>query len=61
MSVFSPPISYSPSARTMRAVACVRSTSQTMSLPTIGSYIGVTSLPARTPLSTRTPGPAGSL
>ena len=60
MSVFRPPISYSPSARSMRRVACSRSTSQTMSLATIGSYIGVISLPARTPLSTRTPGPAGS-
>ena len=44
----------------MRAVAISRSTSQTISLATIGSYIGVTSEPASTPESTRTPGPAGS-
>ena len=44
----------------MRAVACSRSASQTMSLATIGSYIGDTTLPARTPESTRTPGPDGS-
>ena len=44
----------------MRRVACSRSTSQTISLATIGSYIGVTSEPASTPESTRTPGPAGS-
>ena len=49
-----------PSARSMRAVACSRSASQTMSLATIGSYIGETTLPARTPESTRTPGPDGS-
>ena len=44
----------------MRAVAASRSESQTISLATIGSYIGVTSDPASTPASTRTPGPAGS-
>ncbi len=44
----------------MRRVACSRSASQTMSLATIGSYIGEISLPARTPESTRTPGPLGS-
>ena len=60
ISVVSPPISYSPSARSMRRVAFSRSTSQTISLATIGSYIGVTSEPASTPESTRTPGPAGS-
>ena len=61
MRVFSPSIWYSPSARSMRRVACSRSTSQTMSLATIGSYIGVTSPPASNPESTRTPGPVGSL
>ena len=45
----------------MRAVAFSRSTSQTISLATIGSYIGVTSPPGPTPESTRTPGPVGSL
>ena len=44
----------------MRRVACARSPSHTISLATIGSYIGVISLPASTPESTRTPGPAGS-
>ena len=44
----------------MRAVACSRSASHTMSLATIGSYIGVISDPGPTPESTRTPGPVGS-
>ena len=44
----------------MRLVACSRSTSQTISLATIGSYIGEISPPAPTPESTRTPGPLGS-
>ena len=60
ISVFRPSISYSPSARSMRAVACSRSASQTISLATIGSYIGETSPPRATPESTRTPGPVGS-
>ena len=50
-----------PSARSIRAVACSRSTSQTISLATIGSYMGEISEPASTPESTRTPGPAGSV
>ena len=58
--VFRPSISYSASARSMRFVACSRSASQTISFATIGSYIGVISLPGPTPESTRTPGPAGS-
>ena len=58
-SVFSSSISYSPSARSIRAVACSRSTSQTISLATIGSYIGEISEPGPTPESTRTPGPGG--
>jgi hypothetical protein len=61
MSVLRPSISYSPSARSIRRVACSRSASQTMTLATIGSYIGETSPPAPTPESTRTPGPVGSL
>ena len=56
----SPPISYSASARIMRLVADSRSASQTISLATIGSYIGVISDPASTPESMRTPGPDGS-
>ncbi len=44
----------------MRLVACSRSASHTISLATIGSYIGETSPPSRTPESTRTPGPLGS-
>ena len=59
-SVFRPSISYSRSARSIRGVACSRSTSQTISLATIGSYIGEISDPGPTPESTRTPGPAGS-
>ena len=58
--VVRPPISYSSSARSMRAVAASRSVSHTISLATIGSYIGEISAPASTPESTRTPGPAGS-
>ena len=58
ISVLSPSISYSPSARSMRLVAFSRSVSQTISLATIGSYIGVTSPTGPTPESTRTPGPA---
>ena len=58
--VFSSSISYSPSALSMRLVACSRSASQTISLATIGSYIGETSPPSPTPESTRTPGPVGS-
>ena len=44
----------------MRRVAASRSTSHTISLATIGSYMGLTSEPSRTPESIRTPGPAGS-
>ena len=54
-------IRYSPSARSIRLVAAGRSTSQTISFATIGSYSGVTSPPASRPESTRTPGPAGSM
>ena len=53
-------MSYSSSARSMRAVAVSRSVSHTISFATIGSYIGEISDPGRTPESTRTPGPAGS-
>jgi hypothetical protein len=60
-SVRRPSISYSPSARSIRRVACSRSASQTMTLATIGSYMGETSPPGPTPESTRTPGPVGSL
>ena len=60
ISVVRPPISYSPSARSMRAVAASRSASHTISFATIGSYIGEISEPGRTPESTRTPGPPGS-
>ena len=58
--VFTPSISYSSSARSIRRVARSRSASQTISLATIGSYSGVISVPATTPESTRTPGPEGS-
>ncbi len=46
------------SARSMRCVACSRSASQTISLATIGSYIGEIFAAGPTPESTRTPGPA---
>ena len=60
ISVVTPSISNSSSARSIRAVARSRSASQTISLATIGSYSGVISEPLSTPESTRTPGPAGS-
>ena len=60
MRVRRPSISYSCKARSMRRVAASRSTSQTISLATSGSYMGLTSEPSRTPESIRTPGPAGS-
>ena len=60
ISVLSLSISYSPRALSMRLVACSRSASQTISLATIGSYIGETSPFSPTPESTRTPGPEGS-
>ena len=43
--VVRPPISYSSSARSMRAVAASRSVSHTISFATIGSYIGEISDP----------------
>ena len=43
ISVFSPSISYSSSARSMRLVEASRSASQTISLAIIGSYSGSTS------------------
>ena len=58
--VVTPSISNSFRARSMRFVARSRSTSQTISFATIGSYSGVISEPLSTPESTRTPGPAGS-
>ena len=60
MSVRTPSMSNSASARAIRRVAVSRSTSQTISFATIGSYSGVISDPASTPESTRTPGPDGS-
>ena len=60
ISVRTPSIWNSSSARAIRRVAFSRSASQTISLAIIGSYSGVISLPASTPESTRTPGPEGS-
>ena len=60
ISVGGPSIRNSASARSIRRRAVSRVVSWTISLAIIGSYRPEISSPARTPESTRTPGPDGS-
>src|ERR671935_42877 len=59
-SVLTPSTTSSSSARSIRRRACSRSTPCVISFAIIGSYNAEMSLPATTPESIRTPGPAGS-